>query len=61
MRAIFLATHDIEAVGMGGLVCRCVRLPHAGAVADQDAWLWECLTEMREASNAILSEAAARA
>ena len=60
MRAWFDATHEVEVVGMGGAVCRCVRLPQAGAVGDQEAWLWEALGVMRDEANAVLRDGAAK-
>jgi hypothetical protein len=61
VRAWFDTTHDVEVVGLGGVTCRCVRLPAAGAVGDQEAWLWEALGVLRDETNAILrDEVAAR-
>ena len=61
MRAWFDTTHEIEVVGLGGVQCRCTRLPAAGAVGDQEAWLWEALGVLRDETNAILrDEGAAR-
>lgn len=59
MRAWFDVTHEVEAVGMGGAVYRLVRLPEAGAVGDQDAWLMEALGVMRDEANAVLRDGAA--
>jgi len=56
VQAWFALTHEVEAVGMGGAVCRCVRLPGPGSLADQDAWLWEALGIMRDVSTEILAE-----
>lgn len=56
MRTWFDATHEIEAAGLGGVVCRCVRLPEAGGLADQDAWLWEAMGVLRDEMQAILRD-----
>ncbi|MBK9497044.1 MAG: hypothetical protein IPO08_21535 [Xanthomonadales bacterium] len=61
MQSLFSATHEVEAAGMGGATCRCVRLPDAGSVGDQDAWLWEALGVMRDTSNTLLAERMAEA
>lgn len=58
MRHWFDLTHEVEASGLGGAACRCVRLPEAGAVADQDAWLWEALGIMRDEANAVIRDGA---
>lgn len=58
MRAWFELTHEVEAAGMGPGVCRCVRLPEAGGVADQEAWLWDALSVMRDEANAIIRDSA---
>lgn len=60
MQAWFELTHEVEAMGMGGAVCRLVRLPAAGAIGDQDAWLMEALSIVRDTSNRMMSEAAPR-
>lgn len=54
-------THEIEGVGMGGVVSRCVRLPYAGAIADQPAHLWDALTIVRQTHNQVLGEQARKA
>jgi hypothetical protein len=46
---------------MGGAVSRCVRLPYAGAIADQPAHLWDALTLVRQTQNQVLSEQARKA
>lgn len=58
MKWWFDQTHEIEAAGLGGAQCRCVRLPDAGAVGDQDGLLWEALGVCRRVTNQILSEQA---
>lgn len=60
MQAWFELTHEVEAVGMGGAQCRLVRLPSAGAIGDQDAWLMEALSVVRDTSNRMLVEASPR-
>lgn len=51
----FEVTHDVTTqVGMAAWQeSRCVRLPHEGAIADQDSWLWEALTLVRHTQNTI--------
>lgn len=61
VQAWFDATHEIEAQGMGAATCRLVRLPEAGAMGDQEAWLVDALGVMRAELNAILHEQAAGA
>lgn len=61
MQVIFDATHEIEVLGMGGATCRQVRLPDAGGARDQDAWLLDALSVIRDESNAMLAEARPRA
>lgn len=51
----FKRTHEVEAVGMGGSIWRMRRLPRAGGLADQDAWLMAALDYSRAISNRLLS------
>jgi hypothetical protein len=37
-------------------MCQCTRYPRAGGVGDQDAWLWQSLSLVRDVTNQILSE-----
>lgn len=50
----FTATHEVEAIGLGGVRWRLVRMPGAGTVADQDAKLWSALEYMRTLANELL-------
>ena len=59
MRAWFDVTHEVEAVGMGGAACRLVRLPEAGAIGDQEAWLMEALAVMRDEANQVIRDGVA--
>jgi hypothetical protein len=52
--AWFYLTHEVETVGMGGLVWRLRRLPRAGGLEDQDAWLMEALAYLRAVANELL-------
>lgn len=55
----FEQTHEISAVGMSTLlVCRCVRLPEAGSVGEQEARLWQALTVLAATTNELLAEQA---
>lgn len=49
----FQRTHTIEMVGPTP-VWRQVRLPHAGGLADQDAWLTAALEHVRDIENELL-------
>lgn len=57
----FDQTHAIELMGMGGPICRCVRLPAAGGVGEQDAYLWQALTILCSVTNELLSESRKKA
>jgi len=52
----FEQTHEIEVLGMGTAVCRCVRLPGPGSVGDQESRLWQALAVLRETTNDVLME-----
>lgn len=58
VRTWFDATHEVEVVGLGGAVCRVVRLPGPGSVGQQDAWLWDALGVLRDEANGILKDGA---
>lgn len=50
-----MATHEVDAIGMG-VTWRQRRLPHEGAVADQDVWLTQALAFTRSVANTLLTE-----